>query len=72
MYIPHVDPSGTLSSHPDVLIFVTHHVFLCRPCLDGTRNIPLDENLFTGFGETTLGPDEVLLSIDIPYTKPVR
>uniref|UniRef100_A0A4W5RZF3 Aldehyde oxidase 5 n=1 Tax=Hucho hucho TaxID=62062 RepID=A0A4W5RZF3_9TELE len=28
------------------------------------------QKLFTGFGKTALRPDEVLLSIDIPYSKP--
>ncbi|XP_071320850.1 aldehyde oxidase 5 isoform X2 [Trachinotus anak] len=37
---------------------------------DGMRSIPLNEKLFPGFGETSLRPDEVLLSIDIPYSKP--
>lgn len=46
-------------------------VFLCLPS-DGMRSVPLDEKLFTDFGETALRPDEVLLSIDIPDTKPVR
>uniref|UniRef100_A0A8C7R9M8 xanthine dehydrogenase n=1 Tax=Oncorhynchus mykiss TaxID=8022 RepID=A0A8C7R9M8_ONCMY len=37
---------------------------------NGTRAITLNEELFTGFGKTVLRPDEVLLSIDIPYSKP--
>uniref|UniRef100_A0AAZ3QFJ1 xanthine dehydrogenase n=1 Tax=Oncorhynchus tshawytscha TaxID=74940 RepID=A0AAZ3QFJ1_ONCTS len=37
---------------------------------NGTRAITLNEELFTGFGKTALRPDEVLLSIDIPYSKP--
>uniref|UniRef100_A0A4W5RP18 xanthine dehydrogenase n=1 Tax=Hucho hucho TaxID=62062 RepID=A0A4W5RP18_9TELE len=37
---------------------------------NGTREITLNEELFTGFGKTALRPDEVLLSIDIPYSKP--
>uniref|UniRef100_A0A674F2S0 xanthine dehydrogenase n=1 Tax=Salmo trutta TaxID=8032 RepID=A0A674F2S0_SALTR len=37
---------------------------------NGTRTITLNEELFTGFGKTALRPDEVLLSIDIPYSKP--
>uniref|UniRef100_A0A8C4IN06 xanthine dehydrogenase n=1 Tax=Dicentrarchus labrax TaxID=13489 RepID=A0A8C4IN06_DICLA len=37
---------------------------------DGMRSIPLDEKLFADFGKTVLRPEEVLLSIDIPYTKP--
>ncbi|XP_056157552.1 aldehyde oxidase 5 [Lampris incognitus] len=36
----------------------------------GSRSILLNEELFTDFGRTSLKPDEVLLSIDIPYTKP--
>ncbi|CAJ1087680.1 aldehyde oxidase 5 isoform X2 [Xyrichtys novacula] len=37
---------------------------------DGMRSVPLDEKLFTGFGKTSIRPNEVLLSIDIPLTKP--
>ncbi|XP_044200638.1 aldehyde oxidase 5 [Thunnus albacares] len=37
---------------------------------DGMRNVPLNEKLFTDFGKTALRPDEVLLSVDIPSTKP--
>uniref|UniRef100_A0A8C4IMP3 2Fe-2S ferredoxin-type domain-containing protein n=1 Tax=Dicentrarchus labrax TaxID=13489 RepID=A0A8C4IMP3_DICLA len=44
-------------------------VFLCLSS-DGMRSIPLDEKLFADFGKTVLRPEEVLLSIDIPYTKP--
>ncbi|XP_029597151.1 aldehyde oxidase 1-like [Salmo trutta] len=39
---------------------------------NGTREITLNEELFTGFGKTALRPDEVLLSIDIPYSKPAQ
>uniref|UniRef100_A0A3B4ULP1 Aldehyde oxidase 5 n=1 Tax=Seriola dumerili TaxID=41447 RepID=A0A3B4ULP1_SERDU len=37
---------------------------------DGTRSVPLNDKLFTGFGKTALRPDEVLLSIHIPFSKP--
>ncbi|XP_034470133.1 aldehyde oxidase 5 [Hippoglossus hippoglossus] len=37
---------------------------------DGTRDIPLNEKLFTAFGKTALRPNEVLLSINIPCSKP--
>ncbi|XP_074520488.1 aldehyde oxidase 5 [Halichoeres trimaculatus] len=37
---------------------------------DGMRSVSLDEKLFPAFGETSLRPDEVLLSIVIPFTKP--
>lgn len=32
----------------------------------------MNEKLFPDFGKTSLRPNEVLLSIDIPYSKPVR
>uniref|UniRef100_A0A3Q1HX01 Aldehyde oxidase 5 n=1 Tax=Acanthochromis polyacanthus TaxID=80966 RepID=A0A3Q1HX01_9TELE len=35
---------------------------------DGMRSVPLDEKFFPAFGKAALRPDEVLLSIDIPYT----
>ncbi|XP_035266263.1 aldehyde oxidase 5 [Anguilla anguilla] len=37
---------------------------------DGTREIPLNEEFFTGFGKTSLRPDEVLFSVHIPYSRP--
>ncbi|KAM6945501.1 aldehyde oxidase 5 [Aplochiton taeniatus] len=36
----------------------------------GSRQIPLNAELFPDFGRTSLRPDEVLLSIHIPYSKP--
>ncbi|KAK7893550.1 hypothetical protein WMY93_022702 [Mugilogobius chulae] len=37
---------------------------------DGTRTVALDEQMFTGFGKTILKPNEVLLCLHIPYSKP--
>ncbi|XP_051550621.1 aldehyde oxidase 3-like [Myxocyprinus asiaticus] len=37
---------------------------------DGTREIYLNEEFFTGCGKTALRPDEILLAIDIPHSKP--
>ncbi|KAG9349147.1 hypothetical protein JZ751_029470 [Albula glossodonta] len=39
-------------------------------CKDGTREIPLNEEFFAGFGKTCLRPNEVLLSVHIPHSKP--
>ncbi|XP_072526962.1 aldehyde oxidase 5 [Salminus brasiliensis] len=36
----------------------------------GGREVCLNEGFFTGFGETALRPDEILLAIDIPHSKP--
>ncbi|KAF0045812.1 hypothetical protein F2P81_002341 [Scophthalmus maximus] len=36
----------------------------------GMRDIHMNEKLFPDFGKTSLRPNEVLLSIDIPYSKP--
>lgn len=38
---------------------------------DGAREMPLSEEFFTGFAKTALRPDEILLAIDIPHSKPV-
>nr|XP_006636840.1 PREDICTED: aldehyde oxidase-like isoform X1 [Lepisosteus oculatus] len=35
----------------------------------GSREIRLNEEFFTGFGKTTLKPDEVLLTVHIPYSR---
>ncbi|AWO95989.1 Aldehyde oxidase alpha [Scophthalmus maximus] len=37
---------------------------------NGMRDIHMNEKLFPDFGKTSLRPNEVLLSIDIPYSKP--
>ncbi len=39
---------------------------------DGAREICLSEEFFTDFGKTALRPDEILLAIDIPHSRPVR
>lgn len=39
---------------------------------DGAREICLSEEFFTDFRKTALRPDEILLAIDIPHSKPVR
>ncbi|KAJ8393801.1 hypothetical protein AAFF_G00057160 [Aldrovandia affinis] len=36
----------------------------------GTREVPLNEEFFTGFGKTSLRPDEVVLSVHIPHSRP--
>ncbi|KAG7463843.1 hypothetical protein MATL_G00180940 [Megalops atlanticus] len=36
----------------------------------GTREVSLNEEFFTGLGKTCLRPDEVLLSVHIPHSKP--
>ncbi|KAI4896035.1 hypothetical protein NFI96_006155 [Prochilodus magdalenae] len=36
----------------------------------GAREVCLSEEFFTGFGKTALEPDEILLAIDIPHSKP--
>ncbi|KAL1251494.1 hypothetical protein QQF64_019290 [Cirrhinus molitorella] len=37
---------------------------------DGAREICLSEEFFTDFGKTSLRPDEILLAIDIPHSRP--
>ncbi|KAJ8003641.1 hypothetical protein DPEC_G00150440 [Dallia pectoralis] len=37
---------------------------------NGVREIPLNDELFIDFGRTVLRSEEVLISIDIPYSKP--
>uniref|UniRef100_A0A673L1Q2 Aldehyde oxidase 3-like n=1 Tax=Sinocyclocheilus rhinocerous TaxID=307959 RepID=A0A673L1Q2_9TELE len=37
---------------------------------DGAREICLSEEFFTDFGKTALRPDEILLAIDIPNSRP--
>ncbi|XP_073318733.1 xanthine dehydrogenase/oxidase isoform X2 [Pagrus major] len=36
---------------------------------DGSRDVQMDDSFFTGYRKTTLRPQEVLLSIEIPHSK---
>ncbi|XP_043934178.1 aldehyde oxidase 3-like [Protopterus annectens] len=36
---------------------------------DGTRQIPLNEDFFLGYGKTSMKPNEVLVSIDVPNSE---
>ncbi|XP_035533646.1 xanthine dehydrogenase/oxidase isoform X1 [Morone saxatilis] len=36
---------------------------------DGSRVVQMDDSFFTGYRKTTLRPQEVLLSVEIPYSK---
>lgn len=38
---------------------------------EGKRVLQMDERFFTGYRKTVLKPEEILLSIEIPYTKKV-
>ncbi|XP_011311010.1 xanthine dehydrogenase/oxidase [Fopius arisanus] len=40
-----------------------------RSSKDGPRQIPLDENFFTGYRQNIVKPQEILLSLEIPFTK---
>ncbi|XP_067884000.1 xanthine dehydrogenase/oxidase-like [Heterodontus francisci] len=50
-------------------------VFLASGCLltlvskDGKRTVCMDGDFFTGYRKTVLKPQEILLSIEIPYTR---
>ncbi|XP_053162879.1 xanthine dehydrogenase/oxidase isoform X2 [Hemicordylus capensis] len=36
---------------------------------EGSRTIKMDENFFTGYRKTVLKPQEILLSVEIPYSR---
>lgn len=38
----------------------------------GTRVVEMDGSFFPGYRKTVLKPEEILLSIEIPYTKKVK
>ena len=38
----------------------------------GFRSIPMDYSFFIGYRRNVIAPDEILLSIEIPYSDPVR
>lgn len=40
--------------------------------LDGARVVKMDNGFFTGYRKTIVKPQEVLLSIEIPYSKKVK
>ena len=37
-----------------------------------TREVKLDENFFTGYRKTIVGPSEILINILIPFTEEVK
>lgn len=39
---------------------------------EGSRTIRMDETFFTGYRKTVLKPQEILLSVEIPYSRQVR
>lgn len=48
----------------------THQHFLVLPP-GGRREVPLNQDFFVGFGKTSLKPEEILLSVFIPFTTKV-
>lgn len=50
------------------------HLGPCLSCLcTGTRRtVPMDHTFFPSYRKTLLGPEEILLSIEIPYSREVR
>lgn len=45
----------------------------CFECSErGSRTVKLDHTFFTGYRRNVVLPDEVLVSIDVPFTEPVR
>uniref|UniRef100_A0A8C9WCT1 Aldehyde oxidase 5 n=1 Tax=Scleropages formosus TaxID=113540 RepID=A0A8C9WCT1_SCLFO len=75
-------PSGAvclhrLSLHPlywqfsvAVASYKLTHKLPFSPFAGGTREVPLNEKFFAGFGRTHLRADEVLLSLHIPRSQP--
>uniref|UniRef100_A0A8C9G5R8 Xanthine dehydrogenase n=1 Tax=Pavo cristatus TaxID=9049 RepID=A0A8C9G5R8_PAVCR len=46
------------------------HSPLISPCsTEGKRTVTMDEKFFTGYRKTIVKPEEVLLSVEIPYSK---
>jgi hypothetical protein len=43
----------------------------CYVSENGVRYVTMDHTFFTGYRRTVVKPDEVLVSITIPYTKEV-
>lgn len=39
--------------------------------VDGQRSLPVDSNFFTGYKQTAIRANEVLVSIEIPFTAEV-
>ena len=38
---------------------------------EGSRTIEMDETFFTGYRKTILKPEEILLSVEIPFSRKV-
>uniref|UniRef100_A0A663MEB2 Xanthine dehydrogenase n=1 Tax=Athene cunicularia TaxID=194338 RepID=A0A663MEB2_ATHCN len=51
-------------------VAVIIHLPLISPCsTEGKRTITMDEKFFTGYRKTIVKPEEILLSVEIPYSK---
>lgn len=49
----------------------THSPLICPCSTEGKRTVMMDEKFFTGYRKTIVKPEEVLLSVEIPYSKEV-
>lgn len=39
--------------------------------IEGKRTVTMDEKFFTGYRKTIVKPEEILLSVEIPYSRKV-
>ena len=39
---------------------------------EGYRQVKMDHNFFTGYRRNVVTPDEILVSIEVPYTEKVK
>lgn len=51
-------------------VMMAANVTLQLQNMENTRTVQLNNNFFTGYRKSIVNPDEVLVSITIPYTKP--
>ncbi|XP_011310367.1 xanthine dehydrogenase [Fopius arisanus] len=56
-----------ISDMVPVLMAAKARLNLCS-LKDGRRQVPLDHTFFTGYRRNVVGPEEVLISIEIPFT----
>lgn len=61
-----------LKAFPHILLtFFIYSPLMSLCSTEGKRTVTMDEKFFTGYRKTIVKPEEILLSVEIPYSKKV-
>lgn len=54
-----------------LLPFLIYSPLMSLCSVEGKRTVTMDEKFFTGYRKTIVKPEEILLSVEIPYSRKV-